>query len=601
MDNNNLKSAAEKELLRRAAQKELERRRSSVVQTPDVQADTPKMSYEEIGSDIAKGGTSGIVKGLTNLAGGFGDVQEMAGDVFSWGAGKLGLPPETQSAAKYLGERLAIPGMGKMPTSEVIRKPVEEITGPLPEAETLPGQVVERFGEYAPSAILGPGGFVRRVASAAVPAVTSEFAGRIPGVEGSPYQPYVETAAGLVTGLPIASGGKGEKLNIMRQKAPKHEEVSQLTDEAYKAIEKAGIMFDSVSVRRAVSDIKLGLKNRGLEDVSGSEVAPFFRRAEGLLKGTNSRNWSNVDRILSEAKEFLRSDANAAVKGDVRVIVDNLEKLVKSGKITSQSGLSREEINNSISKARELARRNILAREIEKMKRRLPGYLSGDESAFRNQFGAYLKSPEGGFLSPAEVEAFSRVVSREGPLNIATSMGSRIGQIAGSTSGAGVGAFTGSALGPAGTIGGAIAGAAVTAATQNAIRKVMENITEKAVNDAMKTVLAGREAQGKAMKEEQIEAMKAIIRSALVSEAATNPIEENWFLQSLSDQQKSTQKTPEQSSGGRVARKSGGRISMNPISAEVKRVRALLSEKTASMLSVPDDAIATALHIAKRT
>jgi hypothetical protein len=51
----------------------------------------------------------------------------------------------------------------------------------------------------------------------------------------------------------------------------------------------------------------------------------------------------------------------------------------------------------------------------------------------------------------------------------------------------------------------------------------------------------------------------------------------------------------------RVARKSGGRIRGNPISAEVKRVRALLAEKTASMLSVPDDAIATALHIAKRT
>jgi len=52
---------------------------------------------------------------------------------------------------------------------------------------------------------------------------------------------------------------------------------------------------------------------------------------------------------------------------------------------------------------------------------------------------------------------------------------------------------------------------------------------------------------------------------------------------------------------GRIPRKSGGRANSNPISAEVKRVRALLSEKTASMLSVPDDAIATALHIAKRT
>lgn len=61
------------------------------------------------------------------------------------------------------------------------------------------------------------------------------------------------------------------------------------------------------------------------------------------------------------------------------------------------------------------------------------------------------------------------------------------------------------------------------------------------------------------------------------------------------------QYTPPMKSGGRVARKSGGRTVGNPISAEVKRVRTLLSEKTASMLSIPDDAIATALHLAKRT
>jgi hypothetical protein len=51
--------------------------------------------------------------------------------------------------------------------------------------------------------------------------------------------------------------------------------------------------------------------------------------------------------------------------------------------------------------------------------------------------------------------------------------------------------------------------------------------------------------------------------------------------------------------GGRVTRKSGGRIKGNPISAEVKRVRSLLSHRTASILSMPDDAVATALHIAK--
>lgn len=69
----------------------------------------------------------------------------------------------------------------------------------------------------------------------------------------------------------------------------------------------------------------------------------------------------------------------------------------------------------------------------------------------------------------------------------------------------------------------------------------------------------------------------------------------------INNQREDTAPPSPQNTGGRIARKSGGRTGGNSISAEVKRVRALLSEKTASMLSVPDDAIATALHIAKRT
>lgn len=584
MNNNDLKSAAQKELFRRAAQKELERRRAA--------AATPEMSLAEKGMDVLRGVGSGLVKGATGLLGSAGDVQRMTGDVASWGAEKLGFSPEVQSGARLIGERMALPGMGKMPTSETLRKPIEETFGPLPEAKTLPGQIAERFGEYAPAAIAGPGTFFRKVGMAAAPAVASELAGRAPGVEGSPYQPYVEAGAGLLAGLPVALGGKGAALQEMRAKAPTQEAVADLVEEAYKKIDDAGIMFDPVSTRRVVSDIRTGLADRGLEAVGDGPAAKLYKRVDNLLKGKAARSWANVDRILKEGKEVLRSGADATVKGDVAVIVDNLEKLVKTGKITSTSGLSRDEINETIDVARELARRNILAREIETMKARMPGYLAGEESAFRNQFGAYLKSPEGRSLKPAEREAFSRVVSREGPLNIAHSMSSRLGTIAGGTGGMGVGALMGSTFGPVGTAIGAFAGPAVTASTQLAFRKIMERVTEKAVDDAVKTVLAGRQAQGVAMKKERIEDLRRIVRAALISEAATNPVEENWFLQDAAGRQYAA---PEE----RPARKSGGRIKSNPISAEVRRVKALLSEKTASMLSMPDDAIATALNLAK--
>ena len=225
MDNSALKSAAQKELLRRAAQKELERRRAAAA---------PEMSLSEKGMDVLKGVGSGLVKGVTGLAGSLGDAQRMTGDVLALGAEKLGLSPEIQAGARFVGERMALPGMGKMPTSEAFRKPIAETFGPLPEAKTLPGQIAERFGEYAPAAIAGPGSLIRKGAMAAAPAVASEIAGRIPGVEGSPYQPYVEAGAGLAAGLPVALGGKGAALQEMRAKAPTKEAVSDLMDEAYK-------------------------------------------------------------------------------------------------------------------------------------------------------------------------------------------------------------------------------------------------------------------------------------------------------------------------------------------------------------------------------
>jgi hypothetical protein len=585
MDNNSaIKAAAQKELLRRAAQKELERRRATA---------SPEMSLAEKGMDVLKGAGTGLVKGVTGLLGGFGDVQKQAGDIVAKGAESLGLSPEMQSSAKFFGDRMLFPLMGgssvlgKMPTSETLKKPIEENLGPLPEAETLPGQIAERFGEYAPSAFAGPGGVLRKTALAAAPAVASELAGRAPGVEGSPYQPYVETGAGLVAGLPVALSGKGAALKEMREKAPTQEVVSSLSKEAYDKLDDAGIMFDAVSTRRAVSKIRDELSARGLEAIGDGPAARLYKNVNDLIRGKTARNWTNIDRILKEGKKVLRSNADATVKGDVGVIVNNLEKLVKSGKITSTSGLSRDEINSTIDVARELARRNILASEIEKMKGRMFGYLGGDESAFRNQFGAYLKSPKGVSLKPAEREAFSRVVRREGPLNIANSMSSRIGQIAGSTGGMGVGALTGSALGPMGTIGGAVLGAGVTAGTQLAFRKAMERVTEKAVDDALKTVLAGREAQGMALKKEKIEDMRRIIRTVLLSEAAAGPLQAEIDIPG-------GDLPVSENAGGRVARKSGGRIK-NSISDEVRKVRALCL----MMRSQPLLTLQRAIHNAK--
>lgn len=551
-----VREAARKELLRRAAKKELERRRAlapaqAAAQTqPSAPSAAPEMSWGETGMDMLRGGASGLIKGATSLAGGIGDAQKITGDVLGWGAGKLGFSPEVQKAASTVGQRLAFPGMGNLPTSEMLRKPIESAVGPLPKAKSLPGQIAERVGEFVPAAIGGPGTLGRKAAMATVPAVASELAGRIPGVEGSQYQPYVELAAGLATGLPIAAGGKGDALKAMRDetmvksRGPKGEVTGRFADttealadmdrrvgDAYGAIDRAKVVFDDNAVKSAAMKIKSALADRGWTKVAGGPEAQLLNRVDDLLKPRKVAAWTTVDKILSDAKKVVRTTKDSTVQGNVGVIIDKLEDLVKSGRFTSRKGVTKDEMNALVSEARDLAKRNIVGNQIAEMKGNLPGYLVGDEGAFRNQFGSYFKTGKAKGLSDAERDAFEKVVRREGLLGMAHNSASRIGQIAGGVGGGGVGAAAGSVFGPAGMVLGGLAGAVGTSATQAGFRKMMDAITEKAVDDALKTVLAGRKAQGRAMKKEQVEALRATIRAALTSEAATRPVRDDWFIQ----------------------------------------------------------------------
>jgi hypothetical protein len=317
----------------------------------------------------------------------------------------------------------------------------------------------------------------------------------------------------------------------MRDKAPTLEKVREEKDAAYKAVDDAKIVYDQNAYKGAAMKIKYGLADKGWDKLQGGQVLPLVNRLDAMLKPNAVANWTKVDGILKDAKKILRSGADDTTKTHVGIFVDQLEGLVKSDAFKSRSGMSKEVVKETIDTARENARRSILAREIETMKRRLPGYLVGDEGAFRNQFGSYLRSPEGASLKPAEKAAFAKVVRREGPLNVAHNMGSRWGQIAGGSTGSVIGGLAGSVFGPLGTAAGAVAGGAVNVATQTGFRKLMDKVTEKAVDDAMKTVLAGKKASGEAMSKQAQETLRAQIRAALTAEAASTPARENWFLQ----------------------------------------------------------------------
>lgn len=493
----------------------------------------PQASWADTGIDVLRGFGTGLVSGVTGLAGTIGDAKQMTGDVIGMGADMLGVSPTIRDAAVAVGKGLTFPGAFAAPTSETLKGGVEKVTGPLPEAETFLGQTAQRIGEFAPAAIGGPGTFARKAAMTVVPAVASEVAGRIPGVEGSAYQPYVETAAGLASGLPVAGIGTGKAMKAMRENAPSMEDVKRLKDAAYQTLDDARILFSGSDLKSAAMKAKSEIAKRGWTPAAGGETGRMMKRIDDLLGPRKYAGWTTVDTLLSDAKEILRSGADKTTKGDVSIIIKHFENLIEKGKLVSLGGMSKDEIAPTVKAARELAKRNIVASKIEDMKGSLPGYLSGDESGMRNQFGSYLRDQKKGkYLTEVEKKAFGNVVRREGALNVAHNLGSRIGQITGFNSGSGIGAGIGFAVGgPVGAAVGAGVGGVGTVGAQLGFRKLMDKVTEKAVDDAMKTVLAGKKAQGEAMTQKAKETLRAQIRAALTADAAVAPVRDNWFLQ----------------------------------------------------------------------
>jgi hypothetical protein len=188
---------------------------------------------------------------------------------------------------------------------------------------------------------------------------------------------------------------------------------------------------------------------------------------------------------------------------------------VTFGKVTSLSGVPRDQVGPMVSKARELARREIIGRNINRMKDKAEWYVSGPESGLRNQFASYAKKNDTN-LTQAEESAFKKVVTREGMLNPLHNAGSRIGQMA----------IGGTTFGATGSITASIA----SVVGSNLARKFMEVYTMKGVNDAMKTVLAGKTAQQKAAVLDALKTGEAKAQALLATDAGRRSVAQEPFL-----------------------------------------------------------------------
>jgi hypothetical protein len=456
------------------------------------------ISWGETAADVGLSGAQGFLSGFQGLLGSVGDAQQISGDVAAWGAGKLGFSPETQETARSIGKRVPTFGLSiPAPTTEQINTTVESVIGPKYQPQTKAGEVVRTIGEFAPAAAAGPGTFARKTAMAVIPGLAVEAADEL--TEGNPY---AKVGAGIGAAVLTAGRGNAGTKDMLRKvgKTDKaYAKVERQANTAYDQLRKAGVKYDANAVDQAIADVATLRINPQLSpDAVGLRDAFTQFRGRGM-------DFQDLDEMEQLATGILRHHATKpADKMFVTQILGKIKDVRKSGAIATNGSVPANEVNSLIARAKDLARRRIIARDIGKMKDKSEWYLSGPESGLRNQFKNYgTKNYQS--LSPAENRAFQSVMNREGVLNPLHNAGSRLGQIA---------------LGSMGYAMGDITGAIIPIVGSSVARRFMEAYTKRGVDNAIKTVLAGRSAQEQAAVRDAIAKIEAQARAALAADTA---------------------------------------------------------------------------------
>lgn len=454
-------------------------------------------SLGETLGDVGMSAAQGFQSGLQGLVGSVGDAQQVTGDIAAWGASKVGLSPAMQETARNIGKRVPTMGLAiPAPTTQQVSAAVESVIGPKYQPQTKAGEVVRTIGEFAPAAAAGPGGAVRKIAMATVPGLAVEAADEI--TDGNPY---AKAGAGIAAGVLTAGRGNAGTKQMLKDVGKSKEAYAKLerdVSNAYQRLRAAGIKYDSNAVDAAIFDVARLRINPNLAPKAAG-LREEFSRFSG--RGMDFQDLDEMERI---ATGIMRSATDATDKMFTAQILGKIKDVRERGAFITNGSVPASEVNSLVREAKDLARRRIIARDVNKMKDKAEWYVSGPESGLRNQFKSYgQKNMQN--LSDAERAAFGSVVAREGLLNPLHNAGSRLGQIA---------------LGSLGYAMGDITGALVPVIGSSLARRFMEVYTKRGVDDALKTVLAGRSAQEQALVLDAISKWEARTRAALAADTA---------------------------------------------------------------------------------
>jgi hypothetical protein len=450
----------------------------------------PPMTAGDTAIDAAKSFGTGVGEGVIGLVGLPRDVADLAQTGLEYVAPKLGLD------GKRVGEIFSkINPTSYLPSSGEIRGDIERnMTGEFYQPRSTIGEYANTTGEFAASALAGPGGAVRKAAMTVIPAIVTETAGQM--VKGSDAEPYVRAGAAIASGG-LAAGFKRPTTNKILREASKTSKVMQEAKNiAYKQAEET-VGKQQISTKEFAGIVRAMNKEAVAKGVGGA------------LSETTDKLYSNSKSIISDMSKILQGVARGERPPPTYIELENFRqtlsdvvedskdlagKMSKDGYLASKfidhidDGFSTTQFREARNTFKTLRKTQRLERAIAEAETRS----SSTDLAYKNEFKKIvrenLKRP---LFSPSEMEAI-RQVSGTGRINNLLEGLGRGGFSSKSVTAGSVTTGLASMLSPLAGID-PLTGAALSAAATTGAKKLGTKLTKDAAERARNIVSQGGE------------------------------------------------------------------------------------------------------------
>lgn len=438
-----------------------------------------------LAADIGNSALTGLRSGVEGMVGMLGDVNQLGVSA----AEALGAPPELAQYARFLS-----PFPNAMSTDQIRQNVTNPVMGEPVQPQSVAGDYIRTAAEFAPAAVAGPGGMLRKAAMTAIPAITSETAGQI--TRDTSAEPYARVAGGLVGGA--ASAGKlsqpasaARAASRAAKNAPSEAKLAADTNAKYQRLRDAGVSYDANQYTQFLTQLEKEIPQKFKRSI----YEPVLKVLDDIVKDKGKApDFDDIDGWISQIGEAAR---DASASGDKRlsrgfnILQNRFRAFEKNAKFSVAQPMAPNEKSKLVRDARQLALRRIKDRELSNLKVNSEFYRSGEEAGMRRQVNNFLKSKRGKQLfkpGTAEHEALKNVAQGRAPLEILSKFGFSLENNRGQ--GALVPALTAAATGGASVATGGVLPLALPVAGSVA-KSVSPRMTNNAFENVRRAVRSG--------------------------------------------------------------------------------------------------------------